>query len=52
MVFPSMCFHNYDDDYIVQKIKKKDIVAYLGEELSIRDVEPSDILVLFLLLLL
>jgi hypothetical protein len=52
MVFPSMCFHNYVDDYIVQKIKKKDIVAYLGEVPAMGDAEPSDILVLFLLLLL
>jgi hypothetical protein len=47
-----MCFHNYANDYIVQKIKKKDIVAYLGEEPAISDAETSDILVLFLLLLL
>jgi hypothetical protein len=51
MVGPTMCFHNYVVDNTAQKRKKKDLVAYLGGEPAIGDVEPSNILVLFPLLL-
>jgi hypothetical protein len=48
MVGRAMCLH----DYIVQKRKKKDLLAYLGGELTIGDTEPLDIPVLFPLFLL
>jgi hypothetical protein len=52
MVGPSMRFQNYVVDYTTHKRKKRDLVVYLGVKLSTIDVEPSDILVLFPLLLL
>jgi hypothetical protein len=52
MVGLAMCFHNFVVDYTTQKRKRKDLVAYLGNELAIGDVEPSYILVMFPLLLL
>ena len=51
MVGPTMCFQNFVVDYTSKKIKRNDLVAYLGDEPSIGDVEPSYILVLFPLLL-
>jgi hypothetical protein len=52
MVGPAMCFHDCVFDYIVHERKKKDHVVYLGGVLSISDIEPSNISVLFLLFLL
>ena len=52
MVGPAMCFHDCVVDYIVHERKKKDHVVYLGGVLSISDIEPSNISVLFLLFLL
>jgi hypothetical protein len=52
MVGPAMCFHDCVVDYIFHEIKKKDHVVYLGGALSISDIEPSNISVLFLLFLL
>jgi hypothetical protein len=52
MVELAMHFQNYGANYTVQKRKKIDIVAYLGDEPTIGDVEPSYILVLFPLLFL
>ena len=40
MVGFSMHFQYYTVDYIVQERKKKDLVAYLGDEPAIGDVEP------------
>ena len=47
MVGPTMCFHNFVVVYIVQKRKRKDLVAYLGDKPAIGDAEPTDTLVLF-----
>jgi hypothetical protein len=52
MAGPAMYFQDYATDYIVQKRKKKDIVAYLGDEAAISYTDPSDISILFLLLFL
>jgi hypothetical protein len=52
MVGPAMCFQNFVVDYTAQKRKKRDLVVYLGDGPAIGDTEPSDIMVLFPLLLL
>jgi hypothetical protein len=52
MVGPATCFQDYDVDYIVQKRKKKDLVAYTGGDPATSDIEPSYILVMFPLVLL
>jgi hypothetical protein len=51
MVGPAMHFQNYVVDYISQKRKKNDLVMYLGVELATGDAEPSDLLVMFPLIL-
>jgi hypothetical protein len=52
MVGPTMYFYNFSVDYTTQKRKRKDLVAYLGDRPTIGDVEPSDISILFSLMLL
>jgi hypothetical protein len=37
MVGPAMCFKKIMVDYIFQKRKRKDLVAYLGDEPTIGD---------------
>jgi hypothetical protein len=44
MVGLAMYFHDYATNYIFQERKKKDHVAYLGNDPSIDNVEPLDIL--------
>jgi hypothetical protein len=50
MVGPAMHFHNFTANYTSHKRKGKDLVAYLGDEPTIGDIDPSNILVLFPLL--
>jgi hypothetical protein len=52
MVDLAMCFQNYVVDYTTQKRNKKDLIEYLVGEPTTSDAEPSNILVLFPLLLL
>jgi hypothetical protein len=52
MVDPAMCYQDLADDYTVRRRKRKGPAMYLEADYAIDDVEPSDIMAMFLLLLL
>jgi hypothetical protein len=52
MTDPAMCYQELAADYTVQRRKRKGPVVYLEVVSAIDDAEPSDIMAMFLLLLL
>jgi hypothetical protein len=52
MTDPAMCYQELVVDYTIQRRKRKGSVVYLEVISAIDDVEPSDIMAMFLLLLL
>jgi hypothetical protein len=49
MADPAMCYQEIASDYTVQRRKRKGPAMYLKADFSIDDVEPSNIMALFLL---
>jgi hypothetical protein len=49
---PAMCYQELAVDYTVQRRKRKGPAVYLEADSAIDDAEPSDIMALFILLLL